>query len=126
MDHERVVAQSQVGISGVIVTREEWSKLHTSCMVCGASYLPWPLETHEIARGPFREAAIREPAAWIRTCSKCHMDTLDSMPIVEQLAIKKLRDPEHYDRVKVNRLRKRSDEAITELEVDECLRTLGL
>ena len=106
------------------MTREEWSQCHTYCMVCGSFSHSWPLETHEIARGPHRAQALREPAAWIRTCHACHMDTLDGMPVVQQLAIKKKHDPESYDRVTVNRLRRRADEAITEEEVDECLRSL--
>jgi hypothetical protein len=39
------------------------------------------------------------------------------MPIARQLALKKMNDPGGYDRVQVNRLRGRADDAITEGEV---------
>jgi len=39
------------------------------------------------------------------------------MPIVRQLALKKINDPENYDRVQVNRIRRRDDEAVSEGEV---------
>jgi len=45
------------------------------------------------------------------------MGILDSMPIAEQLGIKALEDPENYDRVKVNLLRHRARDAISENEV---------
>jgi len=46
------------------------------------------------------------------------------MSIVTQLAMKKINDPECYDRVAVNRMRGRADEAVTEAEVDEAVAIL--
>ena len=111
------------------MTRDEWDAAHDECMVCGWTWGMWTsdarrrLETHEIARGPARQAALKAPAAWLRLCNMCHdeMDSLRLWPIARQLAIKKLQDPEHYDRIKVNELRGRQPDAITEEEVDECL-----
>jgi cytochrome c553 len=89
-------------------------------MVCGIQEgIFTELQTHEIARGSFRSKALKSPSAWIRTCSLCHERHLDGMPIARQLAIKKKHDPEYYDRIAVNRLRNRADEAITENEVDQ-------
>jgi hypothetical protein len=42
---------------------------------------------------------------------------LDGMPIARQLAYKLIHDPEHYDRQRVNVLRRRQPDAVTEREV---------
>jgi hypothetical protein len=102
--------------------RTLWGQQFDTCMVCGIhqSQLVWlsRLHTHEMARGPHRAAAMLEPAAWLRVCTGCHMGPLAAMPIVRQLAIKKIQDHENYDRVTVNRIRGRQPDAITEAEVD--------
>ncbi len=108
------------------MTREEWAEGQDYCWVCGwraGEYRTgkWKLETHEIARGPARAAAMDCPAAWVRTCNVCHtyeLDDLKRWPIARQLALKKKHDPEHYNRVAVNVLRHRDPEAITEAEVE--------
>ncbi len=98
------------------ITRRQWSKQHDTCMVCGA----WRnLHTHEIPRGPAKAAAMDEPAAWLRVCGVCHdaLGDYGQWPPARQIALKKMRDNEHYDRVKVNVLRRRHPDAITESEV---------
>lgn len=40
------------------------------------------------------------------------------MEIARQLAFKRWFDPAWYDRVRVNRMRRRADEAVTEAEVN--------
>lgn len=114
------------------VTREEWSGDHMLCMVCGYVSLSGEnLETHEIARGTARAAAVTEPAAWLRVCgafaTNCHdaLGDYKQWPVVRQLALKKMLDPYHYDRVAVNLLRDREPEAITEDEVDKCVQRMG-
>jgi hypothetical protein len=91
------------------------------CWLCGVtaeqSWLK-RLEIHHIVRGPSRGKALDERCALIRACHDCHFRRLDSMPVVMQLAIKKRYDLTCYDRVKVNVLRGRAKEAITEAEVD--------
>lgn len=107
------------------ITRTEWSWQFDRCFACNQrhNHAAWwmRLQTHEIARGPAKQAAMKEPAAWLRVCRQCHdaMDDYSKWPIARQLALKKLRDPEHYDRVKVNELRGEAPESITEEEVDE-------
>lgn len=101
------------------MTRDEWTYLFDKCMVCGRK----ASEIHEIACGPSRQKALEEPAAWLWLCAECHrgkngVHNYAVWPISRQLAIKRRADPEHYDRVRVNRLRGRADEAITEAEVD--------
>ncbi|MCK9569292.1 hypothetical protein M0R72_10175 [Candidatus Pacearchaeota archaeon] len=108
------------------IGRTTWGKQFGVCWLCDGAYSSVPgnhVETHEIARGVHRSKAVANPAAWMRVCSECH-DTLGSMSIVEQLALKKIHDPEWYDRVAVNRLRSRADEAITEAEIDAAVAVL--
>jgi hypothetical protein len=92
------------------------------CMICWER-CPNP-EVHEIPRGPHRRAALTQNCCYLATCSLCHQGELDSMPIVDQLAIKKALDPENYDRARVNIIRQRQPEAITEQEVDLALTAL--
>jgi hypothetical protein len=108
------------------ITREQWSAEHMVCMKCGyVSLSGQNLETHEIASGPARQAALKEPSTWLRTCNgfinNCHdaLHDKSEWPIARQLALKWCCDPEHYDRVKVNLLRGRQPEAITETDVNQ-------
>lgn len=75
-------------------------------------------EIHEISRGPARAKSLGVRAALLHLCS-IHHAIVQPMPIVAQLALKKLKDLAGYCRVTVNRLRGRQDEAITEDEVDQ-------
>ena len=66
-----------------------------------------------------------EPATWLRTCWACHAAALDDMPIVEQLALKKIHDIECYDRLAVNLIRRpNAPECITESEVNAAMEIL--
>ncbi len=108
-----------------MISRKEWSETYLFCFVCGRSTFMappcanWPnrLETHEIARGPHRAKALKEPCCWLRVCPDCH-EEMAGCPVVVQLALKKMHDSEHYDRQRVNTIRRRAKEAITETEVD--------
>lgn len=95
-------------------SRTDFARQFQRCWFCWTVY---PLETHEIARGVHRSKAVVEPTAWLRVCNRCH-DTVAGMTIAQQLAMKKVNDPENYDRVAVNRLRGRAAEAVTEADVD--------
>lgn len=111
------------------ITRRQWSEQHDTCMACGYTSRPWFLETHEIANGPARQAALKEPATWLRVCLDCHhgpngLHNKGEWPVARQLALKLTCDPEHYDRVQVNLLRGRQPEAITEDEVDEWVKRM--
>ena len=101
--------------------RDQWSQERLRCFVCGKGVAHWKgLHTHEIARGVHRQKALKEPVAWLRVCGRCHeqLDDYQIWPIARQLALKKVCDLQHYDRVQVNRLRGRQDGAVTEAEVD--------
>ena len=86
------------------------------CMVCGEPSVC----VHEIARGACRKVAYGERCAWLATCAVCNCGPLTDVsqwPVVRQLALKQQYDPEHYDRCRVNTMRGRCPEAITEAEV---------
>lgn len=110
------------------MNREEWSRDHCRCFVCGLeSRSGENLETHEIADGFARGKALLEPATWLRLCGRfandCHqgqhgLHHKGIWPLSRQLALKKLRDPEHYNRLAVLRLKRLPDTAVTEDEVD--------
>ena len=70
-----------------------------------------------MARGPFKAAAMKEPAAWIAACVECHRERLAAMRIERQLAYKAIGDLPNYDRVAVNLLRRRQPNAVDEREV---------
>jgi len=94
--------------------RATWKHGHPVCWICGRRPAT---DCHEIARGPHKQRAMKEPAAWFAVCNECHLGVLDSMPIPRQLAYKAIYDMGYYDRVLVNRLRCRADDAVDELEV---------
>lgn len=92
--------------------REEFPK----CWLC-----PNPaVDVHEIVRGSSRWLAYGERCAWISVCRvPCHdrLGRYDMWPLERQYAIKAIRDTEHYDRVALNRMRGRADDAISEQDV---------
>lgn len=93
-----------------------------SCFICGNRWEKKPiriLDVHEIARGAFRSKAIMLRECWLLLCRECHdaVDDYSEWPIAKQLAVKYIRDREYYDRALVNRIRGRTDDAITETEV---------
>ena len=69
---------------------------------------------HEIAQGPAREKALAERTAWLALCTDCHQRMHDpsDFPLERQYALKYVEDAEHFDRVQLNRLRGRADDAI--------------
>jgi len=81
------------------------------CQVC--RYSP-ARDVHEIARGIYRAEAYCERVCWLAVCGDCHdlLGDYSRWPIERQLAMKLLSDPEHFDLVKVNRIRGRADGAI--------------
>lgn len=99
---------------------------YNRCWVCGTMAIhtfPPRLEIHHIVRGADRAKAKDDRRVFIRTCQRCHQDRLDGMPLVTQYALKALHDPANFDRVGLNTLRGRAENAISEEEVvDEITR----
>ena len=121
-DHERrVIAQA----------RQAFLDGQGYCWLCGKRYRD-RLVIHELIRGTgIRPKAVQEPATWVCVCWRCHngspeaihnafdaWEAEENVGVARQLALKQLRDPDRYDRVKVNRLSGWADEAITDNEVD--------
>lgn len=93
------------------------------CMVCGQRSEC----VHEIARGTCRKVAFGEPCTWLATCAVCNCGPLTDAkewPVARQLALKLLQDGKRYDRCRVNVIRGRCPEAITEAEVTAWMHTL--
>jgi hypothetical protein len=104
-----------------MTVRDDFAAEFARCYLCGTLAIHvWPpaLETHEISRGTAsRSKSVDDRCALVRTCRPCHRERLDAMPIARQLALKKLFDPRAYDRQRVNLLRNREPDAVTEGEV---------
>lgn len=87
--------------------------------VCWACSDEPSAHVHEMASGPDREKALEDRAAWFAVGEKCHrvIHLTSKWPLEKQLAVKKKYDPEHYNRVRVNKLRGRMKNAITAKQV---------
>ena len=75
------------------------------------------LQVHHVARGCHRGKAREELCCLIRTCAGCHENLLDSMPVSRQLALVLIHNPLGYSRVRVNELRGRAPDSISEQDV---------
>ena len=102
--------------------RNEYRNKH--CQLCH-----WLKATdcHEIARGPARKAALECRSTWLALCRPCHekLGDYSEWPVERQLALKLVVDPEHFDLVKVNRIRGRADGAITLADIVPHLKVRG-
>ena len=102
--------------------RIDFKALFGECMLCGDAWrngvFPKVLDVHEIARGAARKLAVVTPATWLVLC-RVHHDEVACWPVTRQLALKKLRDAERFNLEIVNRLRHRSEWAITDNDVHE-------
>lgn len=104
-------------ISARSEARDQFAIQFPKCWVCGKH----AHDTHEIVRGAMRHLGYIHRSCWIRTCRRCHdqeLGDLSRWPVARQLALKKQYDPEYYNRIEVNLLRRRQPDSITESEVD--------
>jgi hypothetical protein len=83
-----------------------WKKEQRGCWVCGRNQHWLGFHCHEIANGPDRAKARREPACWLFACRDCHERLHDKAewPMVRQLALKMSHDPQRYDLAAVLRI----------------------
>lgn len=89
---------------------------------CWACFSSDRIDCHEMAKGCHRGQAIKKEnrCAWFVACYQHNMFELNDYsvwPIARQLALKKIHDPAHYDRVAFNILRGREPDAISAAEV---------
>jgi len=105
----------------------DFASRFSKCWLCGVlAANTWPphLEIHHIVRGQNRAKVAEKECCLIRTCQRCHQERLDSMPIDKQLALVFLNNPAAYNRMAVNQLRQRADDAITADEVRIAVREM--
>ena len=97
--------------------RQRFAILETSCWICGDI----ATDTHEIARGVHRKAALTKRSCWLRLCHQCHIEQVHGTGfwsrLAVQYALKMIRDGVHYNRVEINGVRGRAPDAIDEAEV---------
>ena len=98
------------------LTRTAWGKQQENCWICGRRATDtMPLHTHEMARGPARQAALKEPAAWFRVCLYDH----DNLPdLASCLAYKRHFDRPNFAPAVVASLRGRQPDSVTLAEID--------
>ena len=91
------------------------------CQCCGAERAK---HVHEIAPAGQREAMLEYRQAWLALCPTCHlrMHNYADYPPERQLALKAIADPEYFDRVLINKLRGRDEDAISWPDVARHLR----
>lgn len=108
--------------------RRAWGESVRHCFICGG-YYGLCMDTHEIVRrsqAPYRWCNL---ANLIRTCRRCHDEALCNVtvaPYAAQMAIKKLRDPEHYDYEAFVEILGRGPQCVTPEEIELCSRTLQM
>ena len=103
--------------AAVKVRRETWLRLHPLCWFCD---LNPSTGVHEIGTEGNRRAFLDEPCSWGAACSRCNCDELTNYrkwPIIRQLAMKLIYDPENVDLERYNRIRHRGPRAITMAEL---------
>lgn len=67
------------------------------CMWCGRANR-WPgLQIHEICRRSWASRSWGHVCNYLCLDEKCHADLFSTMPLARQLAVKKIKDPLHYD-----------------------------
>ncbi len=86
-----------------------------TCECCGENRAT---QTHEIRPGANRLIAFKDRRFWLATCWWCNCFVLTGMKLDRQLALKKLADPEFYDREFVLLETGLAVTAVTEAEVD--------
>ena len=95
--------------------RDEYRDLFPVCQIPGCR--DEATELHEIARGVHRKSALAERCALLHLCRGHHLSIHYGYTLAQQYALKLFADPDGFDLVRLNRLRGRSDDAITIEEI---------
>lgn len=90
--------------------REDWRAVTPDfCMWCGAagqaSFGYSPLHIHEMERRSHASGRWGVRCNYLKLCNDCHADVFDTMPHAKQLAVKLVKDPDHFDLEQWLRLR---------------------
>ena len=96
--------------------RERYRRRHPYCQLCGKPRK----HIHEIATRAKSEEAVKHRCNLLALCFEHHEELHDlaKWPIARQYALKQRVDPEGYCREKLNELRGRAADAISEAQVD--------
>ena len=84
------------------------------CWICGTRH---DLVVHEMAKRSQAPYKWGERCNYFLTCNTCNCGILESLDIGFQLAFKEMRDYRHYNRERVNELRGRAPDAVSERDV---------
>lgn len=97
--------------------REKYRRKFKQCQNCGEPRK----HIHELVTRGQSSKAVEYRCCFLALCEDCHNEIhrTSEWPIERQLALKQRVDPEGYDLAKVNELRGRGPNAITQEEVDE-------
>lgn len=91
----------------VKIERMAWKiSMPQLCMWCGKASKWPPLEVHEICRRSRASRSWGSTANYALLCQSCHSDLFATMSLARQLAVKKIKDPLHYDLEKWLEIRK--------------------
>lgn len=104
----------------VSASRKKWRESQPQrCMNCGSRR--W-LEVHEIERKAQAPRAWGHVANYLLLCAACHHGEFDTMSHSQQLALKWLKDREHYDLEQWLSLKPRPSTYVTQEEVSAHVR----
>ncbi len=112
------MSKKRAALAKAVRSEREAFRQRGACDMCGMA--GFGHHVHEIASGTAgRPLALSQRCAWLLLCYQCHEEIHDKSkwPIARQLLLKMECDPSFYDRIKVNTLRGRQPETITQSEV---------
>jgi hypothetical protein len=105
--------------------RAEWARSRLPfCMSCGCKGGFTGLQIHEITRRAQASTRWACRSSYLLLCQSCHESDFASMAHTDQLAIKKVKDPEYYDLQKWLRISDpelKAPRRVTEEEVSEAV-----
>src|SRR5688500_17522972 len=113
----RVSTKRRALLQEVNPIRDDYRAMFPLCQWCRANGYIVRSKLHEFSSCAARSASLGVRAALLQLCADSHR-LMDWLQVDAQPAIKRLVDPDGYDRRAVNVLRGRAPEAITEREVD--------
>jgi len=111
----------------VMEMRLEWrSTIPNRCMYCGRGD-DWPgLQIHEIERRSAASNRWGHTANFLVLCGECHAGPFASMVHCRQLAVKLLKDPEHFDLVAWLRIKDTELRAPTRVTMENIVQFLEM
>ncbi len=115
----RMSQKRRAYLAAITPDRNAWGWEQPRCHNCGVRD-PWPgLQTHEIERKAQAPLNWAHRCNYLRLCNECHFIGFNSNTThAEQLAVKQVADPEHYDLTEFLKIKPRAALYVTQAEVD--------